>query len=94
MRGYPVARVATAGERSVFTLYQPSGNYPFVHALDAVHGTAVCIGLPLSWTDPSILEGATLTLRAAGERLVVSGPHMSRPIAIDTRTLRIVHRDA
>jgi hypothetical protein len=91
MRGYPIARAATPNESSVFTLYQPNGNYPFVHALDAVHGTAVCIGLPLSWTDPSLLEGAGLTLSADGARLVVSGPHMKAPISIDTTTLEIVH---
>jgi hypothetical protein len=91
MRGYPIARAATPNESSVFTLYQPNGNYPFVHALDAVHGTAVCIGLPLSWTDQSLLDGAKLELSADGTRLVVSGPHMAAPISIDTATLEIVH---
>jgi hypothetical protein len=91
MRGYPIARATTPNESSVFTLYQPNGNYPFVHALDAVHGTAVCIGLPLSWTDQSLLEGAKLALSADGTRLVVSGPHLKEPISIDTATLEIVH---
>lgn len=91
MRGYPIARAATPNESSVFTLYQPNGNYPFVHALDAVHGTAVCIGLPLSWTDQSLLDGAKLALDADGTRLVVSGPHMVASISIDTATLEIVH---
>lgn len=91
MRGYPIARTATANERSVFTLYQPSGNYPFVHALDTVRGTAVCIGLPLAWTDQSILNGARLALSADGTRLVISAPQLTAPIAIDTTTFRIVH---
>jgi hypothetical protein len=89
MRGFPIARVATADDRSVFTLYQPNGNYPFVHALDTVRRTAVCIGLPLSWTDRS-LDGATLALRDAGKRLVVSGPNLAKPIAIDTTALRVI----
>jgi hypothetical protein len=88
MRGYPLARAATADGSSVFTLYRPDGNYPFVHALDTVHASAVCIGLPLAWTGDA-LEGATLTL--SGSRLVVSGPHVEQPVAIDTTTLRIVH---
>jgi hypothetical protein len=91
MRGYPIARTATDGAGTVFTLYQPNGNYPFVHALDAVHGTAVCIGLPLSWTDQVVLEGARLTLEDGGARLVVSGPHLESPISIDTTTYQIVH---
>jgi hypothetical protein len=91
MRGYPVARAATANDSSVFTLYQPDGNYPFVHALDTVHATAVCIGLPLAWTDASLLEGAKLSLTAGGTRLVVSGPHIGHPIVIDTTSLQIVH---
>jgi hypothetical protein len=89
MRGFPVARVATASDRRVFTLYQPSGNYPFVHALDTVHRTAVCIGLPLPWTDRN-LDGATLALRDGGRRLVVSGPNLAKTVAIDTTTLRVV----
>jgi hypothetical protein len=91
MRGYPIARTAARGESSVYTLYQPNANYPFVHALDTVHGTAVCIGLPLSWTDQVQLEGAKLSLSDDGTRLVVSGPHLAEPIAIDTTTYRIVH---
>ncbi len=91
MRGYPIARTATTNESSVFTLYQPNGNYPFIHALDTVHGTAVCIGLPLSWTDQTVLEGAKLAVSDDGTRLVVSGPHLAQPIAIDTSTLQIVH---
>lgn len=88
MRGYPVARAATANESSVYTLYDPNGNYPFVHALDTQHATAVCIGLPLSWTG-NTLDGAKLTL--SGTRLVVSGPHIDKPVAIDTTTLSVVH---
>jgi hypothetical protein len=90
MRGYPLARAATASESSVYTLYQPDGNYPFIHALDTVHASAVCIGLPLSWTG-NTLDGAKLTLSDDGSRLVVSGPHIDTPVAVDTRTLQIVH---
>jgi hypothetical protein len=90
MRGYPLARAATASEGSVYTLYQPNGNYPFIHALDTVHASAVCIGLPLSWTGDT-LDGAKLALSADGTRLVVSGPHIQTPVAVDTTTLQIVH---
>jgi hypothetical protein len=46
MRGYPLKRVTSADGRFVYTLYQQQGGNPFVHALDATHGTAVCIGVP------------------------------------------------
>ncbi len=49
MAGYPVARATSTGGRWVYTLYQQPDNYPFVHALDTVSRTAICIGLPWEW---------------------------------------------
>lgn len=46
MQGYPVTRATSADGRFVYTLYQQPGGFPFVHALDAVGGTAVCVGIP------------------------------------------------
>jgi hypothetical protein len=46
MHGSPVTRATSAGGRWVYTLYQQPGGYPFVHALDATAGTALCIGIP------------------------------------------------
>jgi hypothetical protein len=46
MQGYPVTRTASADGRWVYTLYQQPGGYPFVHALDAVNRSAVCVGIP------------------------------------------------
>jgi hypothetical protein len=76
MNGYPVARTATKDGRFVYTLYENGNNYPFVHALDTVSHTAVCVGLPWDWTaDQQELYQATLTIRgdklAIGDRFVL-----------------------
>ncbi len=89
MHGYPMARAATATGSRVYTLYSPGNNYPFIHALDTVAGTAVCVGLPLSWADPNTLNGARLTLSGDGRRLTVSGPRLGETISVDTRTFKV-----
>ena len=76
MDGYPVARAASPGGRWVYTLYSNPNNYPFVHALDTVDRTAVCIGIPWDWTaDQREIDSATLTVRggklAIGDRFVL-----------------------
>jgi hypothetical protein len=53
MTGYPVGRASTANGRWVYTLYSNPNNYPFVHALDTVNRTAVCIGIPFAWATPA-----------------------------------------
>ena len=76
MNGYPVARAATADGRWVYTLYSNQDNYPFVHALDTVHRTAVCVGVPWDWTaDQAAIDSATLTVEggmlAIGDRFLL-----------------------
>jgi hypothetical protein len=85
MAGNPVARAASTGGRWVYTLYQQSDNYPFIHALDAAHRTAICVGLPVDWTK-SWLANAQLVL--AGKTLkVVSGGETK--LVVDTRTFAV-----
>jgi hypothetical protein len=85
MAGNPVARAATAGGRWVYTLYQQSNNYPFVHALDAAHRTAICVGLPVDWTKPW-LSSAKLVLD--GEKLKVMSGGRTR-VVVDTSTFAV-----
>jgi hypothetical protein len=85
MRGLPMKRLASADGRWVYTLYRQDGGYPFVHALDAAHRSAVCIGIPWEGNqDP--LGKATLVL-AGGKLLISAG---GRQFAIDTDTLNLV----
>jgi hypothetical protein len=85
MAGNPISRAATRDGNWVYTLYQQSNNYPFVHALDAAHRTAICIGLPLDWTKPW-LSSARLVL--AGGKLKVMSGSKTRAV-LDTRTFSV-----
>jgi hypothetical protein len=46
MSGSPVTRATSADGRWAYTLYQQPGGFPFVHALDTVARTAICVGIP------------------------------------------------
>ena len=91
MAGYPVSRATSAGGRWVYTLYDQPDNYPFVHALDTVNRTAVCIGLPWAWASPyqsNVIGEAKLTL--AGRTLRIAGGNGSHQgFTLDTRTFRV-----
>jgi len=75
MSGYPVARATSAGGDWVYTLYQRGNEEPFVHALDTVSRTAVCIDLPWNTSDGEGIGTARLTL--SGTTLRVEGGHSS-----------------
>jgi hypothetical protein len=84
MNGYPVARATSTGGRWVYTLYSNPNNYPFVHALDTMHRTAVCIGIPWDWTaDQEAIDESTL--RVDGGKLVIGGRFL-----LDRTTFRVV----
>jgi hypothetical protein len=75
MVGTPMTRVTSADGRWAYTLYQ--AEEPFVHALDTVGRTAVCIDLPqLAGQDLSVTK-----LRLSGDALRVG-----QRVTIDTRT--------
>jgi hypothetical protein len=86
MHGYPLERVASADGRWVYTLYQQPGGYPFVHALDAVNMTAVCIGVPWKGSQ-NALPTARLQLGESAGTLTLAGA--GREFAIDTTTFRV-----
>ncbi len=71
MQGSPVSRVAGADGRWAYTLYTGSKE-TFLHALDTVHGRAVCVDLPqlddLSLREPFQLR---LALSADGSEILV-----------------------
>jgi len=86
MNGYPVARATTKDGRFVYTLYSNANNYPFVHALDTVHRTAVCVGIPWDWTaDQQAINESTLSIR--GDQLAVGGRFL-----LDRSTYKVVKR--
>jgi hypothetical protein len=75
MNGYPVARATTGNGDWVYTLYSNPDNYPFVHALDTVHRTAVCIGIPMNWTTNQAQINQA-TLRVEGGKLSIGSQYV------------------
>src|SRR5205814_1937237 len=73
MNGYPIARASSSDGNWVYTLYSNPNNYPFVHALDTVHRTAVCIGIPWDWTGANQHRRAVLTRDLESEGGTVPG---------------------
>ena len=84
MNGFPVTRATSPGGRWVYTLYSNPDSYPFVHALDTVKRTAVCIGIPLNWTTNQAKVIDNATLRVKGNELLLSSG-----FAIDRTTFRV-----
>jgi hypothetical protein len=90
MQGAPVARETSADGRWVYTLYQNPGGYPFVHALDAVNGTAHCIGLP--WTGKQdALWKLRMSLRDGGRTLSLHWRSGRPYLAVAVGSWRISH---
>jgi hypothetical protein len=90
MSGMPVARAATNDGRWVYTLYSAGNNYPFVHALDTKMRTAVCVGLPWSWsTAGREIQNAQLVVD--GRKLVIAGDlGKGSRFDLDTKTFKVV----
>jgi hypothetical protein len=86
MAGYPVARAEAPGGAWVYTLYQQGDNYPFVHALDTVHRTAVCIGLRVDWRQQWI---SNARLAIAHGKLEIRDPAGTTRLTLDTATFRV-----
>jgi hypothetical protein len=85
MQGYPVTRAASPDARWVYTLYQQPGGSPFVHALDAVTRTAVCVGIP--WRGAQdILWSVHLRVDQRAPRLFLETRRGRTLFAIDTRS--------
>jgi hypothetical protein len=87
MTGFPVGRASTADGRWVYTLYSNPNNYPFVHALDTVHRTAVCIGIPWDWTGGNQQEIDQSTLQVAGGKLAIGTRFL-----LDRATFKVTKR--
>jgi hypothetical protein len=89
MSGMPVTRATSEDGRWVYTLYQQSENYPFIHALNTVSKTAICIGLPWNWAATnSGISDATLRL-AGGQLHITGGQGSTAQFMLDTKTFRI-----
>ena len=90
MEGFALTRATSQGGRWVYTLYMNPGGYPFIHALDTVHGVAHCIGLPYTG-DQGKLSRIVLGLADGGGKLEVRWKSGARWLGIDTSSWRITH---
>jgi hypothetical protein len=88
MQGWAVDRVTSADGRWDYTLYANPGGYPFVHALDTVHGVAHCIGVP--WRgDDSAPWDMRLALSEDARSLAVNRKAGTTFVSIDVSTWKI-----
>jgi hypothetical protein len=87
MAGYPVTRATTSTGGWVYTLYRQDNNYPFIHALDTIHHTAICVGLPANWTTDTWISTAQLKLTA--DTLAIQTKQGKTRFLLNTKTFRI-----
>jgi hypothetical protein len=95
MAGLPLSRASSPDGRWAYTLYDGNGGEPFVHALDTVGRTAVCIDLPqLERVKDRHLYLLHLQVRDEGRELVVLkhrlGPAAAREVlTVDTESFEV-----
>ncbi|HET8607039.1 MAG TPA: hypothetical protein VFL66_08425 [Gaiellaceae bacterium] len=85
MNGMPMVRATGPGARWQYTLYTQPDNYPFVHALDTVTRTAVCIGIPWKWTQ----DMSPTDMSVRNGKLVIHIGIGPKTYVLDTKTLRL-----
>jgi hypothetical protein len=84
MEGFPVTQVVPARNGWVYTLYSNDEHGPFVHALDAANGFAICIDLPTTGKDNT--EAAfywSLALTSGEGTLYAVNPALGQVVEID-----------
>jgi hypothetical protein len=87
MRGYPIARATGTRGSWVYTLYTPGSGDPFIHALNTVKKSAVCIDLP--GVAPRNIWNTRLALSPDGRRLHVQSGGTAIA-TVDVKTLRLL----
>jgi hypothetical protein len=88
MAGYPVTRTTTSNGGWVYTLYRQDNNYPFIHALDTIHHTAICVGLPANWTTDTAWI-STAHLKLTTHTLAIKTKNGKTRFLLNTHTFRI-----
>jgi len=91
MEGFATTRTVSGDGRWVYTLFMRPGGYPFVHALDTVHGVAHCIGLPWTAGNQEPLMTMRMSLTDGESKLALDWNDGKRWLAIDSGTWRITH---
>jgi DNA-binding beta-propeller fold protein YncE len=85
MSGEPTSRAASADGSWVYTLYRNAAKGPFVHALGANDGVAICIDLPSAARSPDAAARAWgLALAPAEDVLYAANPVLGLIVEIDS----------
>lgn len=87
MTGKPVTRAMSPDGRWAYTLYQGSGEGPFVHALDTSGHKAVCVDLD-GLSLPGNLHGSHLAVTGDGGQLMITR-HGTALGTVDTETFAV-----
>jgi DNA-binding beta-propeller fold protein YncE len=91
MSGYPNTRVTGPGGAWVFTLYRNAHHGPFVHALNAADGYAMCIDLPKGrGGDDRAARLWTLVRDATGSRLYAVNTALGLVSEIDGQEMSVL----
>jgi hypothetical protein len=87
MRGYPITRAVSPDGRWAYTLYDGAGEHPFVHALDTVGRSAVCVDLDALAGRDDLFELRLDVAEGGATFAVLDG---TRPLAVvDTGTFAV-----
>ena len=87
MQGLPMTRAMSPSGVWAYTLYNGSGNGPFIHALNTASGKAYCVELA-GLVDRGQIYSDRMAVSPDGGTLTVNGRH--GPLAVvDTRTLEV-----
>jgi hypothetical protein len=86
MTGAPVTQAKGPGGVWVYTLYQKPHGLPFVHALDTVRGTALCVELPWRGNQSRLFD---VRMGVRGGRLVLRDVHGTQHATIDTSAFSV-----
>jgi DNA-binding beta-propeller fold protein YncE len=98
MRGYPLARAVSPAGRWAYTLYDGSGEHPFIHALDTLGGRAVCIDVDALAHRPGFRGALANHAHRFGLALSEDGGELTvldrdeRVARVDTRTFEVSGR--
>lgn len=84
MRGLPMTRATSLDGGWEYTLYDGGGAHPFIHALDVVEGTTVCIDLDM--LKPKETFGASLESTADGSAIELTDQNGELRAIVDTHS--------
>jgi hypothetical protein len=88
MRGYPAQRATSKSGVWVYTLYSRQSGAPFIHALNTVRRSAVCIDLP--WRGASFADVFQAKFNLSHDERTLVLKWNGRTVAtVDTRTFRV-----